>query len=491
MNHGSDTRSARDRRCRWLRRLADLLDEVEEADQAVTTYFLQANGTAPNKEAAVGTPSDLSTFMNSDVHNLEAELFAEDDKLRVCSEGGAFSPFHVAAFGVTYEGDGPDKPRITGLTPIAGWTIYQGTTWQATVPTEPRIVTFGEVVLIEGSDADTLGDNEWCWINGVLYVNTDNPSPIQATQTDDLFARKHGFIPERITAKNLHLVGSNGHAFRVWGDDWTLDGMEVDLSYEDGIVAFDPRGKRVQILNTRVSTCYGPNADNIHLWNTDGFVVRGCALSMKGSVNTKGNLHTSGESSGLVEQNDMGFGRFGADVCGSNVVVQDNRLHDHTGAAWAADILCGISQDTHGNSYRRNVCLSSVNGVYLFGGNRAGFDFGDNGFFDYSNAALLVDTQLALSGSFKNSVMRSAGARSISIDANVALGGWVSDYNFLGPESPGFIQYQGRTYDTLADYTAAESQDTHSMVGEVSNPPESQQSEERVFEVRIREIVET
>lgn len=107
--------------CRYL--LIAILFLFLPVSAEAATYYLRADGTAANKEAASGPGATQANCMNISVHN--GETFSADDVIAVCDDGGDFrSKLIIPTSSVTYQPETGDTPifRATDSIATGSWT---------------------------------------------------------------------------------------------------------------------------------------------------------------------------------------------------------------------------------------------------------------------------------------------------------------------------------------------------------------------------------
>lgn len=151
------------------------------------TYYMRADGTAPNKEAATGPPSDKSKCMNVATHNKEA--FFSGDVILISSRGGEYTTsIVVPSSGVTnyihYKNVAEETPvfhRDTEWT--GGWTDLGDGRYTANIPVGLAKL-WEDGIPLQRAKNNTLVDGNFYHIHGEpIYYKPTSGVPANHTIT--------------------------------------------------------------------------------------------------------------------------------------------------------------------------------------------------------------------------------------------------------------------------------------------------------------------
>ena len=473
------------------------------------TYYLRADGTAPNKAAATGCGSP-STAMSVATHN--AQGFSPGDTIVVCSQGGHYrAEFGTPSSGsssspITYQADGSPVFKASDL--VVGWTVHSGNVWRASVSTEPMEVwidgSFGDRK--EGV-GDLTGDNDWVWSSNTLYLYSSAGDPDFRTSPGIEAGKRAyaGVISSRTHVVYDGLTFSQGqqNSVLVWNSsnltfrncvfEWAwYNGLSVggDSQY-GGLVIEDNTARRngslgISINNTASDILitrnlayengtYQTSGDWYHL-STAG--IKAWGTGVIGLHIERNEAYDNGPSSGGTQAQGVGIwlDHVGNSTTNPNVICH-NLVHDN----WGNGIFVEISSKTrvYGNVVHNNAHASS-GGVFRPAGlvvdAREEIQSNENVFFNNTvyggDVGIKVVTYNQGSSCrvsnnvFKNNIV--VGATTMlqaeaGGDNNGVYGsGNVYEHNALGVEHSGFIYWNGfkSTYDA---WEAAYGGSTHSV----------------------------
>lgn len=146
-------------------------------------YYMRADGTATNKEAATGPCGTQANTMNVSVHNRQS--FFPGDRIYLCDDGRDYkTQMNFTSSGsegnpITYQAASGDTPVLNGSEIVSSWSDKPGNVWSATFTSDPYQVLFDETWGTEelGSCPGDLNvDKEWCWASNTLYqYSTSDP----------------------------------------------------------------------------------------------------------------------------------------------------------------------------------------------------------------------------------------------------------------------------------------------------------------------------
>ena len=297
------------------------------------TYYMRADGTAANKEAAI-TASSAGGAMNLSVHN--GETFKVGTTIILSPSGGDFRALSGAVlvppssgseqFPITYKAD-PDnssRPLVSGAADLTDTSTYK---WTASGSgtneyyvdllaggdpslSDPNNLYMDKVRLVEGT-VGSLNDHEWAYGDNdtlgysTVYVRDDTDDPdtsgvqIEAPQANNALNinRKDGIIvegidfeggksnavimaaPEYVTMRDCRcrysinglLIFDSGD---VVGNEILIDSNEFSSNVDAGVSVLEENNNltlsnNVCFNNTRVGT-NGGNVGGINVKSDDG-----------------------------------------------------------------------------------------------------------------------------------------------------------------------------------------------------------------------------
>ena len=143
-------------------------------------YYVSNSGNDNNNGLSEATPWKTISKVNSMTFSPgDNILFKRGDiwreQLNVSSSGNSF-PITYGPYGIG------EKPIISGAINISGWGIYSGNIFQKNLPRKTYLLMKNKQVLSNGSDRNSLNNQQWVWQGGVLYFRDDSGNP-DATQS--------------------------------------------------------------------------------------------------------------------------------------------------------------------------------------------------------------------------------------------------------------------------------------------------------------------
>ena len=380
---------------------------------------MSAVGTAPNKEAAVGTPSDLSTFMNIATHNVEA--FTEGDELRVCSEGGIYhDSLYVPSAGIIYKGDGDTRPIITGDDVRDHCVVFRD---KSNLTVQDIIAEHAKLQCIFGAANQTdVSDLQFidveCRFAGTtgLILFTENPNrSISDVLYDGVVAgnNRHTGI-----SNALHGGGNILHRHCGAYSNAVNAPDDPDFMYTAGLyaISLDPNNR---LRNVVWDECW-----------------------------------SLGNGIGAVRA-EAGHGIW-FDMAGPHAEIRRSTSIGNR----KSGVYMEAGGDSPGIKMYSNVVANNEVGVLLSRGSRGVQIFDNRAFANY--VGLQVSGQWGGGdpvGMVGNAIRRNTILNSTLRALVAAYGGETGNIyedNIFGPESPGFIEYgKDVLYDTVADWEAS------------------------------------
>lgn len=148
-------------------------------------------------------------------------------------------------------------------------------------------------------------------------------------------------------------------------------------------------------------------------------------------------------------------------------------LHaDRAADVFPAGVFCGVDYNVSHVTVRYNTFVNGANGIESedLSGDGGSNDKRRINWKVYNNT--IAGMRLwgirglnNLEGDWRNNIFWDCVSGAVRVD-QVGSGGLTMDYNDLGPEATGFVSYLLTTYNTLAAYTAARSQEAHGLTVE-------------------------
>jgi hypothetical protein len=422
---------------------------------AKTYYIDQTNGKDSNNGISESTPwktiakVNSSQFQPGDFIKFKCgEVWRE--RLNIPSSGDRSSAITFTSYGTG------NKPEIKGSEAISSW-IQDGTIWDATVATEPKVVWFNGLAGIKVASRDACTSlNKWFWEKNKLSIYAINyPTGIEAASRTNAL---HSSEKKYIFISNIHFVnGGNGTAggtvvISTGASDWTIDSCDFAQAHTCHIGIWDTASGNIIISNSTFSHS-----------GLGHFIGAGNAID----VTTTTNPLVIVEKCTFTHVGDWagsGYHDHGIYFKGGRLIWRYNYQYDGGTETGASVKISNNAQD--GCEIYYNV-ISSGGGIQSWGVlSEAG-----SGHKVYNNVFYGVGTGVWQSGSNGPTVKGGSG---ITIKNNIfhttpycfikgtATTNLVSDYNvfYNGPASP-FAW--GKTPYSLADWKINTNQDSHSI----------------------------
>ncbi len=485
------------------------------------TYYVRADGTAPNKGATTGCGS-ASSAMSMDTHN--GQNFSAGDTIVLCNNGGIFrTTLWVPAGGssgapIVYDGRG--TAVISGADFVSGWTLDGGNVYRANLSSSP------EQVFVNGSFGDrkatktALSNNlDWYWKSGTLYLYSSGGDPDKVYTAPGIEASVRDICVGFGEADYLVMAGITvGHAsygFNGWnpGSHVTIRNCIAEWNWQTGIdfngmVSYSDaliEGNIARYNGTggicllgpgsfstiRRNKCYengkfqsaGNNYDPMHEW-TFGIKLWEDTAEQQGIQIYFNECYDNGR----IQPDDyqgrgVGIWLDGSAGSPSNPnVIHHNLVYNNTGngifhelasnSVTLGNVLYNNATNTGGDEEfaAANIAIDSRNGwtsennlVYnntSYGG-RVGIKV-----VTYSCSGCSVDNNIV-----KNNIV--VGASEHNLYANfggendgVRGSGNVYEFNNFGAQSNNFIGWGGNDYDTYTSWEAAYGKSSKSIKGD-------------------------
>lgn len=337
-----------------------VLINSQKAKAAGNTYYMRADGTAPNKAAATGPASDPSKCMSLATH--VTQTFSPDDVIYISNQGGNFSgtlttpSSGTAGHPIIYQNVPAESPVINGT----GFTraVYTGT---------KNYITFDGLTVINGSSQGMYSLNA----TGITVKNISISGP------------GFGIDFSNITAALISNISGSSALFTIRVQNCpTVTIEDVNVSNSSG-TAINITGPTAAIVN-RITTNHMQNA-GVYMSGANNMSVTGDSWTLSNSgeahsglvdaisfnANAATNISLSltnlvidtAYRSGVYINNGTfaagskidgfdisGFGQHGIDLNNlSNIQLLDGRSHNSTG-----DFSDGVRLTTASNITLRN-----------------------------------------------------------------------------------------------------------------------------------------
>ena len=215
---------------------------------------------------------------------------------------------------------------------------------------------------------------------------------------------------------------TTGGGIQYWhGEDLTVSNTTVTNAQGDGIWVWEIDG--LKLLNNHVDVVQGGSADNIHVTRANNFEIRGNYATMDGPTNSgKGNLVVEDSKDGVIAENTLVEGHFGASVTATDSAITGNKFVGHDSEDWSAGLVIGEVYNVANNTIEGNTFDGDKSGIYVFrkGYERENIQISDN-IFDVQDSALRLDGA-AMSGSFANNTVVGSADDAVKFNGKV-IGG--------------------------------------------------------------------
>jgi len=446
----------------WAQSATYYVDCTASGDQGAGTSTTTAWKTISRVNVSSFSPGDSILFKRGCTWR---------EQLTVPSSGAAGQPITFGAYG------SGAKPVFSGSDVITGWAVYLGSTWQATLTTQPTQVFIGGTRLVKGTNQGTLLDHQWIWTSSVLYVRDETGDPDTSGVTITASVRSYGIDVNGRDYDNfssLYVDETGAHGIYVHGDsdNLTFDSVDVRSSFATGFLCGEARGgiSNVTFTNGDVSYCGGNGLYSCD--GTDGVVLRG------NTVHHNCRLRSGVDTGADPIQHIWTAGIKATAITCTKLVVERNLVHDNgTGVKWTT-AGCGIWLDTsvHGAIIRHNrVYGNDGNGIRIEDGccdndiyynvvydNRDHeIEFANNRYETSRNR--VYNNVFYSSGTYNTAgivVRGNFGINDTKVENNISIGhiqaelyvtppatntggghGNIYEYNCFGPQSSGFIHY--------------------------------------------------
>jgi len=386
-------------------------------------------------------------------------------------------------------------------------------TYQSTLAASPPVVdNSGQLALI-GKNSDQLNNGEYYWQNGTIYLRRDagipsNTDVVVATRENGIVCdTKSGVTIDGIavehasgrsiwfnnssapTVRNCMAQLSSGSgasttahgifAFTGTSNNWTVANSILRNSTTDGVYIQGPVGGT--LADSVIGPCISTFADCVQVEGSAGVAgnvtISRCILRMN-SISPKGAAILFGDGH-IVEDTTIegtgGTGRisgsFGVSITGDHMIVRGCVFKNVTNDALRITDSVSNSVTRTDHLVHHNVFIDCGVGIYLVNPGTVQKYYANtitntnripqfNGVADYQ---LRIDQTIA--GEIIDNIVWNGSGGGLSYKVGNTSGSLTSDYNLIGPEGTGFINYAATAFATMAAYVSSKSKDAHSITG--------------------------
>ena len=493
---------------------------------SATTYHIRADGTA-SKATAVSCGSSETAMSVSTANGV---IFSPGDRIILCSEGGVFrTTLYLSSGGapgqpITY--DGRQTAVLSGSDLVTGWTSNGGDTYVAAISIQPQQVFFdGEFGDRKSGLEELTDDLDWYWESGSLYVflTAGNPDTVFADPGVEAGAREACFgvgqadhvIVQGLTVRHSnhigvlgwipgsHLTVRNVVAEWNWHTGFSFDShfdpVNVpydNLTIENNTARFNGTGG-IELLGPSVdakihrNTCYenGKYQSRDGMYNLNHEWTFGIKLweNSPGQEGTEiyfNECYDNGRGNpGDNQGRGVGIWLDGIQGNPENpTAIRFNKVRDNTGNG----IFLEISSNTVVQSnvlYNNATNTDGVDGFApaniaidarwwlksennrIFNNTSYGGRYGVK-IVTYAWQGCSVDNNLVMNNIIVEAAEHNLYCNFGGDNDGVNGSGNVYEYNNLGEERPGMVNWGNLPYDTYAEWETVYGQASHSVEGE-------------------------
>lgn len=220
-----------------------------------------------------------------------------------------------------------------------------------------------------------------------------------------------------------------------------------------------------EAYNIHHNVCSLVNQTQKHVINVGASIVLTAQNNLGGYVG----YNTTYGGNGALSINNSGADASHPTLVEHNVCSGYGIHPDRSADVYPAGVFCGVDYNVSNVTVRRNVFLNGANGFEtedLSGDGGSNDKRRINWKVHHNTVAGMrlwgIRALNNLEGEWLNNIFWDCDSGAVRVD-KVGSGGLVMDYNDLGPEATGFVSWLTTTYNTLAAYQAASSQDAHSI----------------------------
>jgi parallel beta-helix repeat protein len=327
---------------------------------------------------------------------------------------------------------------------VTSWSLYTGTTYEATVTIQPNRVWHGSTELTFNSgNKNSLLNNQFDWGSNVLYVNIgQNPAG------------------ETMEASQINWIVTINKSYIV------IDGLHITKANNTNIASADMATNNVTIQNSTIDYAglmglyFGSKSAAIGT-----FVVQNNTISDNGiRLDLDHGIYLEHSGNNVIANNtfsnNAGYGVQIQDGSNNNAIEYNLFNANRTGAIVIWDNGDGLPT---GNSIIYNVSNGDPIGLTIGGStSTVSNSVYSNVFYGFTASGLKTYNSPTI-GNFKNNILWSSVAGTYALDDEGGATSMASDYNIIGPEKTPFILWHYSSYTTLAAYKTVVGQDAHSI----------------------------
>ena len=344
----------------------------------MATYYVRADGTAVNKEAAT---SDSAASTSMALTTACGESYSPDDVVVISDEGGVYRSMlwamssGTAGHPVVVRANSGGSPVLKASDLVPGWTVHSGSVYQAALTTEPQQIwvdgTYGDR---KTSTEACVNEYDWYWVSNVLYIYAPGDPDTEYTDPGvEAGVRSYCVNFEGtsyVSVDGLRVMHGNLRSFRCWNSSHiTVDNCIVEWSWLDGFNCNSNAAGGHEGFTIR---------DSIFRYNG----VQGIAVTMSSTNSTmtditiqRNKCYENGKHQGEVAYDHSWVGgiKIWTDPDtgeAENVLVEQNECYDNGGNGAYSGV--GIWFDyvendgTNPNIVRHNVCYDNgIDGIFL------------------------------------------------------------------------------------------------------------------------------
>jgi len=215
----------------------------------MATYYMRADGTAANKEAAIGPGSTKANCMDVAIHN--GETFNAGDIILLCVDGGIYyDKFILPSSGnsgnlITYQSESGSGAKIVGSDTIETWVVEPIVGEDFTDGSGSQLLAYYYFEEASGIRYDeTANNNDLADNNTVTRSGTSvqgSYSAQTASATSETLSRADGDLSAGFPFKNgettgdftiggwVRLLDAGGAGDVIWSKKNGTDGLQLDI----------------------------------------------------------------------------------------------------------------------------------------------------------------------------------------------------------------------------------------------------------------------
>jgi hypothetical protein len=438
------------------------------------TYYVDAtNGNDGNSGISLSTSWKTIAKVNASNFNPGDQILFKRgeiwrEQLTVPSSGSAGNPITFGAYG------SGNAPIINGSDLVSSWQNYTSTIYKASLSNQPQLVHMNNVKLTQGSNENSLNNNQWYWTGNYLYLRDDagSPSNVETSQRDyGIYISGKNYITiNGLETDKTGKTANAGYGIGIQGSSYiAVSNCVATQNNQNGILA----GYGSSNITINSCTTHDNYMAGVSLY--DGLVTAAISnltsynntengILLQNSVSTYGGISSVRISNSLIYSN----GNEGVDSAGISGATISATFY-----ACASYGNGTVNPETNGHGiaigsysgFTISYCLLYNNlshGVYIAFGS-AGNSVLNSTFYNNGGRAIGIAGN---NNTLKNNIMTESGYGS-EIRINSELSGVIVDYNLYYKASGTKWDLNGTDYSSLSSWQTASGQDGHSIA---SNP---------------------